>query len=215
MIPVIGYKGQKVAVLGLGRSGLAAAAALTAGGAEPLLWDDAPEARAGVIDYSRHALKSARMDVILCAKCRFFLGCTSGLSLVASVFGRPVAQTNMIPLETLGIGQNDLSIPKLLWSVSDRRHLKFPEIFMSKASGYFFSHQYADANLRVDDNSEAEIVGLAIEMIERLDAVFLASEEGQQRHAKYMSLFRPGHYSYGAVSRVGTRFLQQHRDLLA
>ncbi|MDM7933485.1 UDP-N-acetylmuramoyl-L-alanine--D-glutamate ligase [Tabrizicola sp.] len=46
MIPVKGYKGQKVAVLGLGRSGLAAAAALVAGGAEPLLWDDSPEARA-------------------------------------------------------------------------------------------------------------------------------------------------------------------------
>ncbi len=46
MIPVKGYTGQKVAVLGLGRSGLATARALVAGGAEPLLWDDAPEARA-------------------------------------------------------------------------------------------------------------------------------------------------------------------------
>ncbi|MCY1127397.1 UDP-N-acetylmuramoyl-L-alanine--D-glutamate ligase [Frigidibacter sp. RF13] len=46
MIPVTGYKGQRVAVLGLGRSGLATARALQAGGAEPLLWDDAPEARA-------------------------------------------------------------------------------------------------------------------------------------------------------------------------
>ena len=46
MIPVKGYIGQKVAVLGLGRSGLATAAALQAGGAEPLLWDDSPEARA-------------------------------------------------------------------------------------------------------------------------------------------------------------------------
>jgi UDP-N-acetylmuramoylalanine--D-glutamate ligase len=46
MIPVKGYKGEKVAVLGLGRSGLATAAALRAGGAEPLLWDDSPEARA-------------------------------------------------------------------------------------------------------------------------------------------------------------------------
>jgi UDP-N-acetylmuramoylalanine--D-glutamate ligase len=46
MIPVKGYNGQKVAVLGLGRSGLATAAALRAGGAEPLLWDDSPEARA-------------------------------------------------------------------------------------------------------------------------------------------------------------------------
>ena len=46
MIPVRGYQGQKVAVLGLGRSGLATARALAAGGAEPLLWDDSPEARA-------------------------------------------------------------------------------------------------------------------------------------------------------------------------
>jgi len=46
MIPVQGLAGARVAVLGLGRSGLATAHALVAGGAEPLLWDDAPEARA-------------------------------------------------------------------------------------------------------------------------------------------------------------------------
>jgi UDP-N-acetylmuramoylalanine--D-glutamate ligase len=46
MIPVTCFQGQKVAVLGLGRSGLATAKALVAGGAEPILWDDSPEARA-------------------------------------------------------------------------------------------------------------------------------------------------------------------------
>ena len=46
MIPVQGYQGAKVAVLGLGRSGLSAAHALVAGGAEPLLWDDSAEGRA-------------------------------------------------------------------------------------------------------------------------------------------------------------------------
>ena len=46
MIPVVGYQGRKVAVLGLGRSGLATARALLAGGAEALLWDDSPESRA-------------------------------------------------------------------------------------------------------------------------------------------------------------------------
>ncbi len=45
MIPVTGYSGLKVAVLGLGRSGLATARALIAGGAEALLWDDSPESR--------------------------------------------------------------------------------------------------------------------------------------------------------------------------
>ena len=45
MIPVKGFSGQKVAVLGLGRSGLATAHALRAGGAEALCWDDNPAAR--------------------------------------------------------------------------------------------------------------------------------------------------------------------------
>jgi UDP-N-acetylmuramoylalanine--D-glutamate ligase len=45
MIPVQGFEGAKVAVLGLGRSGLAAARALRAGGAEPLVWDDGAAAR--------------------------------------------------------------------------------------------------------------------------------------------------------------------------
>ncbi len=46
MIPVRGYAGHKVAVLGLGRSGLPTARALRAGGAEALVWDDGEAARA-------------------------------------------------------------------------------------------------------------------------------------------------------------------------
>ncbi|UAB90901.1 UDP-N-acetylmuramoyl-L-alanine--D-glutamate ligase [Ruegeria sp. SCSIO 43209] len=45
MIPVKGFSGQKVAVLGLGRSGLTTARALRAGRAEPICWDDNPAAR--------------------------------------------------------------------------------------------------------------------------------------------------------------------------
>jgi UDP-N-acetylmuramoylalanine--D-glutamate ligase len=46
MIPVVGYAGARVGVLGLGRSGLAVARALAAGGAVPVVWDDGAEARA-------------------------------------------------------------------------------------------------------------------------------------------------------------------------
>ena len=45
MIAVPGFEGRKVAVLGLGRSGIAAARALQAGGAEPIVWDDGAEGR--------------------------------------------------------------------------------------------------------------------------------------------------------------------------
>lgn len=46
MIPVRGYSGHRTAVLGLGRSGLPTVAALRAGGAEVIAWDDGEAARA-------------------------------------------------------------------------------------------------------------------------------------------------------------------------
>ncbi len=45
MIPVRGFEGKRVAVFGLGRTGLTAARALQAGGAEVALWDDKPASR--------------------------------------------------------------------------------------------------------------------------------------------------------------------------
>lgn len=46
MIALRSLRGERIGVLGLGRSGLATARALRAGGAEPVLWDDAPAPRA-------------------------------------------------------------------------------------------------------------------------------------------------------------------------
>jgi len=45
MIPVRGVEGQRVAVLGLGRSGISASRATEAGGGRALCWDDSSEAR--------------------------------------------------------------------------------------------------------------------------------------------------------------------------
>jgi UDP-N-acetylmuramoylalanine--D-glutamate ligase len=46
VIPVRGFEGKRVAVFGLARTGLTAARALVAGGAQVALWDDKPAARA-------------------------------------------------------------------------------------------------------------------------------------------------------------------------
>ncbi|MFC0634492.1 UDP-N-acetylmuramoyl-L-alanine--D-glutamate ligase [Brevundimonas balnearis] len=45
MIPVPGFEGRRVAVFGLGRSGITAARALRGGGATPVLWDDGVSGR--------------------------------------------------------------------------------------------------------------------------------------------------------------------------
>jgi UDP-N-acetylmuramoylalanine--D-glutamate ligase len=45
MVPVPGFEGRRIAVFGLGRSGLTAARALKSGGALPILWDDSVSSR--------------------------------------------------------------------------------------------------------------------------------------------------------------------------
>lgn len=170
----------------------------------------APFSMPGVLDYARHPLKSDRMDVVLCAKARFFLGCTSGLAFLSMIFGVPIAHANMIPVDTLGFRYTDLSIPKLVWSETLQRYLKFSELFNSEAGSYIFSQQYKDAALRLDENTPEDILLMTKEMLDRLDGRFVEEEEDKQLHARYLSFLKPGHYSYGAASRLGLAFLKQH-----
>jgi len=72
MIAVQGFEGARVGVLGLGRSGLAACAALRAGGAEVLAWDDSAEGRARAeaeglvpVDLARHGALEGVASVIV------------------------------------------------------------------------------------------------------------------------------------------------------
>ncbi|UZD91811.1 UDP-N-acetylmuramoyl-L-alanine--D-glutamate ligase [Cognatishimia activa] len=69
MIPVQGYSGKRVGVLGLGRSGLASARALREGGAVPLCWDDNSAAREKAADEGFEIVelgKQGTMDDMAC-----------------------------------------------------------------------------------------------------------------------------------------------------
>lgn len=69
MIPVMGFEGQRILVLGLGRSGLAAARALEAGGAEVVCWDDgeAGRARAEAEGFPLHdPMRAAAFEDVVC-----------------------------------------------------------------------------------------------------------------------------------------------------
>ena len=50
MIPITHLAGKKLAVFGLGLSGIATAKALRAGGAEPVVWDDGEKGRAAAVE---------------------------------------------------------------------------------------------------------------------------------------------------------------------
>jgi putative glycosyltransferase (TIGR04372 family) len=168
----------------------------------------------GVIDYAHHPLRSARLDVLLCARARFFLGNTSGLTLVSSVFGVPSALANLVPLSVLAFLSSDIGIPKLLRAKTGDRILTFAEILDSPVGDYRYTRLYADAGLEVIENTPQDIAELAAEMLDRLEGRYQAATGDEDLQQRFMRLLRPGHYSHGAASRVGAAFLRKYRHLL-
>ena len=170
---------------------------------------------AGVIDYAHHRMRSARLDVYLCGRARFFLGNSSGIALVSSVFGVPSVLVNMVPMSALGVMPFDLSIPKPYRRLRDGGLLRFGEIFGTPAANFRFARQYLRAGIEVVENTPQEILDVTVEMLERLEGRFVAHPGDEALHSAFMALLRPGDYSYGAASRVGIAFLRQHKDLLS
>ncbi len=167
----------------------------------------------GVVDYAHSPLKSDWMDVFLCASCRFFLGNSSGLFVVASVFGRPAALANLAPMGcAFPQGANAIGIPKHVRRGDEI--MPFRWVLQEDAGVMRDAEVFARRGLAHVDNTPDEVRDLAIEMLDRLDGRLSYDADDEARQARFRALFRPVHYSYGALSRVGGAFLHKHEHLL-
>ncbi len=167
-----------------------------------------------VIDYAHHTLRSARLDIILCARARYILGNTSGVFLIGTAFGVPSALANMIPMPTLGFLHQDLSIPKLYRRKDESRYLSFTEVMSSPISTYRYASLYEKNNITVVENTPEDILALVIELMDRLDGCYVERDDDLKLHDHYMALFEPRHYSYSAISKVAFSFLRRYQYLL-
>jgi putative glycosyltransferase (TIGR04372 family) len=167
-----------------------------------------------VIDYAHHPMKSDRLDVILCARARFILGSTSGITLVGSIFGVPCAIMNTIPTSNLWYNSHDLSIVKLLWSEKLNRYLRFDEVLGSRLADLRYAAMYRQSGIRVDENSAQDITDLADEMMQRLDGRFIETPDDRRNAERFRSYFPSGHCTADSCARAGACFLRRHSDLL-
>lgn len=167
-----------------------------------------------VVDYAHSPIRSDWMDVFLCASCEFFLGSSSGLYLVSTAFGRRSALANLAPMSTaLSGGENQISIPKLLWLEREQRFLSFPETFSSPVADFRFSSLYRDAGVTPIDNEPDDIRALALEMLQQVRSPAEYSEEEEELQRRFRAFFRPGHYGFGSRARIGKTFLRKYAYL--
>jgi putative glycosyltransferase (TIGR04372 family) len=168
-----------------------------------------------VIDYAHSNIRADWMDMYLFGSCRFMVGSDSGPTAVAMMFGRPVANTNYIPMGHGSLGPLDVYIPKLYRSLRDGRLLPFREILSTPLRDLsppeFEKHGVAWVN-----NTPTDIRLIAEEMMDRLESISVYTDDDERAQIEFHRLMndQPTAATYGTHSRLGRDFLREHSDLL-
>lgn len=172
-----------------------------------------------VIDYATHH-RSDFMDIYLLAKCRFFLGNSSGLVCLPVIFDVPSGQANKLPMNQSGLGNKQIYIPKLLrWSATGKI-LPFTEarrmgLFAFTATGpdpLVSAKTYIDLGLEWVENHPADVLDLCKDMIDFVEGRTAPSEA--RRLQEVFRTFFEGPRASVYSSRIGPRFALKYRYLI-
>jgi putative glycosyltransferase (TIGR04372 family) len=166
----------------------------------------------GVVDYATGPHKGDRLDVFLCAACRFFVGVASGLAHVPTTFGVPCLLTNWLSNALPVNSRHDLFLPKLVWWEEAGRHLTFDEYFTPEVRARFImASAIREAGLLPVDNTASELRDAVIEMFDRLDGK-TPDPADEDRQRRFAAVAR--RHGLIAFSRVSGVFLKRHDHLL-
>jgi len=169
-----------------------------------------------MIDYAHYSEKSNFLDMYLCAKSKLFLGNTSGPFLMASLFGVPVANANMVPVSaSFPYGRHDLGIPKLYRNKKSGKILSFKEMFSSDIANARSDRLYKSSDIELINNSSEEILDLLKEQLDRISGAFKEFPEDMEMQIKFRSFFSAGSHSIHSRSRIATSFLRKYKHLFS
>ena len=168
-----------------------------------------------IIDYS-NKYRTDFLDIFLISKCRFFIGCTTGLTNATyQLFRKPIVWVNFIPIgEIHSWGANSLVILKKLWLKKENHFMTFKEVFDLNIERETVLNKYEKLGIEIIENTQDEITAVTIEMDERLKGSWQTTEEDEELQKRFWALFKSSDWHGVIRSRIGRDFLRQNKDLL-
>jgi len=166
-----------------------------------------------VIDYAS-LYRTDFMDIYLMAKCLFLLGSCSGVAQVSTIFGRPVAMTNWVHCELMTcFREGDLLIPKRHVRYGEEMSLR--EILDTGAGRLIKGERYVEHGIELIENNPAEILGLAVEMLERVRGRWEWSIQEREMVGKFRSIIdRGGLLCHGSPVMIGWHYAKKNAGWL-
>ncbi len=87
-------------------------------------------------------------------------------------------------------------------------------IIITGAGKFYYAELFEQQGIELIKNTPEEICDVVTEMDERLNGTWETTEQDEELQRKLWSLFKPNEYNLVFRCRVGTKFLQQNKDLL-
>lgn len=169
-----------------------------------------------IIDYTtKH--RSDFGDIYLSAKCRFFLGCASGLTGVPTMFDRPVAFANASPLFVTPPHSYDQFVPPLLRRVVDGSLVPYWEAFEAGLFDYYLKVKFDEAcaqhDWEIEVSQPEDIELLAMDMADAAAGV-APSAEARALQLYYQDVYQrvDGKLNNGGL--ISPRFAMKYRQLI-
>ena len=187
---------------------------------EELLPDDI---HPNIIDYNgkvRSTLDDPDFsDAYLQATCKFFLGCTSGIYQLSSIFGVPVAYANMVPYGECGRMDHDIFIVKKCRNRANGEFIPIQEMINMGVDSDWLTleeiEKLENQGIEFVENTDEEILDLAKEMNMRLDGRWKPTPEDEKLQKRYREI-SPAICFDGSPfpGMVGAEFLRSNKRLL-
>ena len=157
-------------------------------------------------------------DIYLLAKCKFFVGCESGLRAVPLMFNVPIVETNtiLIPIippekskhEFIALGKRDLFVPKHIYSDTVRLSLK--TLMADPLNALNTDLDFNEKNLIAVENTPEEVLSVVMEMNEKLNRTVEYTEHDVLLQEEFKSLAVPidAHYR-SSLCNIGRNYLRE------
>ena len=151
-------------------------------------------------------------DMLLIASNLFFLGQTSGLCFLSSIFNKPVMHSNMIPISTMGLFENDLSINKIIRN--DKGIIHFKHLINKPLGNYFYAYQYLFNDVKIEENTQDDIYIAIKDMFYLLKFGKFNREQMKLIHV-FKSSFCNSDYGYLSPAFPSPSFLKKHKKFFS
>jgi putative glycosyltransferase (TIGR04372 family) len=168
----------------------------------------------GVFDYAHSDIKSAEMDLFLCAEARLFIGTTSGLTSAVQALGTPMLLVNCISNDCqFWHDKTDFTL-RLVHDRRTNRYLSLRETYRQPLQSLLIDIALlARRGLEIHANQPQDIAAAVAYKLDCMNKKQLPLQGDGQLLEKYQKTMRDNPCNFGAALPVPT-FLAAYPELL-